>query len=371
MPIKEKATAILSAIYVLAAGVAKRGLYLKHWILVINVMIYKKAGVLELDKLRVIHLFEADFNLLVGLIFGRRTVHNAVNHQRLHPSQFGKKGGECMDAAISKVLHNVIATYTKTSLGQFESDAQACFDRIVMTFAMLCFFAYGCPSLLIQFWFAVLVQRHCHKINTAHGISDGSYVYSDASPIHGPGQGSRGGPASCVISTSVLLHAQDKLSYGVTFCDPAQIIQYLNRAAMFIDDNTSASNKFRKWLHSKPEAAEVVTLLQTDAQVWEQLLFTSGGLLKLRKCLYYIMHWDFDSEGCASLHSSANMVPTLQLTNGISLDPIPVTHFDCSKAHQYLGLWNSPSLSMTKNRAALSEQAKKMLTAFSRVAYQH
>jgi hypothetical protein len=192
-------------LYFNTAGVAERGLYLKRcsWILVINVMIYKKAGVLELDELWVIHLFEADFNLLVGLIFGRRTVHNAVNHQRLHPSQFGKKGGECMDAAISKVLHNVIATYTKTSLGQFESDAQACFDRIVMTFAMLCFFAYGCPSLLIQFWFAVL-QHHCHEINTAHGISDGPYVYSDASPIHGPGQGSRGGPASCVISTSVL-----------------------------------------------------------------------------------------------------------------------------------------------------------------------
>jgi hypothetical protein len=70
------------------------------------------------------------------------------------------------------------------------------------------------------------------------------------------------------------------------------------------------------------------------------------------------MHWDFDLEGRASLHSSANM-PPLQLTNGINLDPILVAHFDCSKAHQYLGLWNSPSLSMTANHAALSEQGKK------------
>jgi hypothetical protein len=110
-------------------------------------MIYKKAGVLALDELRAIHLFEADFNLLIGLIFGCRTIHNAVDHQRLHPSQFGKKSGECMDAAISKTLHNVLATYTKTPLGQFESDATACFDRIVMVFAMLCFFAYGCPMI--------------------------------------------------------------------------------------------------------------------------------------------------------------------------------------------------------------------------------
>jgi hypothetical protein len=36
---------------------------------VINVMIYKKPGVIELDKLRVIHLFKADFNLLIGICF--------------------------------------------------------------------------------------------------------------------------------------------------------------------------------------------------------------------------------------------------------------------------------------------------------------
>jgi hypothetical protein len=128
--VQEKATDVLHAIHAVAVSVAQRSLYLDQWIRVVNAMIYKKAGVLELDKLRVIHLFEADFNLLVTLIFGRRTVHNAVNHQKLHPSQFGKKGGECMDAAISKVLHNVIATYTKTPLGQFESDATACFELL-------------------------------------------------------------------------------------------------------------------------------------------------------------------------------------------------------------------------------------------------
>jgi hypothetical protein len=132
------------AIYEVTINVAQRGLYLDRWIHVMNAMIYKKAGVLELDEFRVIHLFEADFNLLVGLIFGRWTLYNVVDHYKLHPSQFGKKSGECMDAAISKVLHNVVATYTKTPLAQFESDATACFDRIVMMFAMLCFFVYGC-----------------------------------------------------------------------------------------------------------------------------------------------------------------------------------------------------------------------------------
>jgi hypothetical protein len=50
-----------------------------------------------------------------------------------------------MDAAISKIRHNVIATYSKTPMGQFESDDTACFDRIVMLFAMLCFSRMDAP----------------------------------------------------------------------------------------------------------------------------------------------------------------------------------------------------------------------------------
>jgi hypothetical protein len=36
-------------------------------------------GVIELDKLQVIHLFEADFNLLIRVYFGRRAMHHQVD----------------------------------------------------------------------------------------------------------------------------------------------------------------------------------------------------------------------------------------------------------------------------------------------------
>jgi hypothetical protein len=64
-PTQEKAAQILHLIHGLATIAATRGFYLHRWIQVINVMIYKKTGVIELDKLRVIHLFEADFNMLI------------------------------------------------------------------------------------------------------------------------------------------------------------------------------------------------------------------------------------------------------------------------------------------------------------------
>jgi hypothetical protein len=66
-----QAEAILRFIHGLASKAATAGFYLRRWTQVVNVMIYKKTGCYELDRLQVIHLFEADFNLLVGVFFGR------------------------------------------------------------------------------------------------------------------------------------------------------------------------------------------------------------------------------------------------------------------------------------------------------------
>jgi hypothetical protein len=54
--VQEHATEVLYAIYAAAVSVAQRGLYLDRWIHVVNAMIYKKPGVLELDELCVIQL---------------------------------------------------------------------------------------------------------------------------------------------------------------------------------------------------------------------------------------------------------------------------------------------------------------------------
>jgi hypothetical protein len=99
-----------------------------------------------------------------------------------------------------------------------------------------------CPACFIQFWVGVLTH-HCHQVKTAYGVLQGSYSYEDDSLIYGPGQGSRGGPGACVLSTSVLLQGQDRLARGITFCDPSQSHTYTNKAAMFIDNNTSATSQ--------------------------------------------------------------------------------------------------------------------------------
>jgi hypothetical protein len=148
--VKDQAEEILRLVHGLASVATAQGFFLRRWINVINVMIYKKPGCIELDHLRVIHLFEADFNIFVGVLFGRRAMRHSVSHNL---------GGECQDAALSKVLHNLLAFFTKTPLGQFESDATACFDRVVMAFALLCFSVMGAPPRPTHYGGAIIIQH--------------------------------------------------------------------------------------------------------------------------------------------------------------------------------------------------------------------
>jgi hypothetical protein len=109
-----------------------QGFTLDRWTCVINVMIYKQLGVHLVNRLRVIHLFEADCNFIIGTILGCRAIYSGVDNKTLHPSQWAQPGRQCSDVVVLRELTLAVAKLTKTSLASFENDASACYDRIVM-----------------------------------------------------------------------------------------------------------------------------------------------------------------------------------------------------------------------------------------------
>jgi hypothetical protein len=54
-------------------------------------MIEKKPVLFLLEKLQTIHLFEADYDWLLGLIFGRHMLHPAEEQNHLFDSQWGAR----------------------------------------------------------------------------------------------------------------------------------------------------------------------------------------------------------------------------------------------------------------------------------------
>jgi hypothetical protein len=92
-------------------------------------------------------------------------MYHQVGNQLLNPSQFSRPGGECPGASISKVLHNLTSSLTHTPMGQFESDAAACFDREVMKFVLACYHTTGAPLGPLKMWEQVFYNI-VHKVKT-------------------------------------------------------------------------------------------------------------------------------------------------------------------------------------------------------------
>jgi hypothetical protein len=154
-----------------------------------------------------------------------------------------------------------------------------------------------------------------------------------------------------------LIEGMDKLCHGISFTDPTQERHYKSTVSMCSDDASNATNSFLRWLHEPPSDAIVLSMLHHDAQTWESLLWTTGGLLNLLKCLFYIMSWEFDADGRPSLKSKMYLLSSLKLTSGANPDPQHVTQYDVSEAYRYLGDWIACNLQMTTVRSVLQETA--------------
>ena len=73
----------------------------KHWEKVTQTLIPKEPGTPRITRMRRITLVEADLNVCLSEIFGRRLMINAEKHGILHKARFGSRQGKM---AISTVL---------------------------------------------------------------------------------------------------------------------------------------------------------------------------------------------------------------------------------------------------------------------------
>ena len=102
--------------------------------------------------------------------------------------------------------------------------------------------------------------------------------------------------------------------------------------------------------------------MEEAAQYWEQLLDATGGKLELPKCFYYILRWNFNKEGEASLATKEEIPYEIKLTQSQSGEECTIEQKDCREAHKTLGSHVAPSLSSKKQYEIQRESAIKLST---------
>ena len=294
------------------------GVIPERWQKTVNLMLEKIPGRPFVNKIRIIHILEADMNAFFGQQWCRDLQVLAERHNLLGEEQWGsRKGRSAPEVALLKVLTYEVMHLTKTDGATFDNDAKSCFDRIVRNIMMLVSRKLGMTKEACKTFVRFLLGMRFYQ-HTEAGISE-EFFETFKNKLQGVGQGAKWSAIMWSQISPILMWLLEKKSGGLTFQDPLRRKTIRRSADGFVDDVTAWINCFDQ-IANDPHAQDheslpkLVKKMEEAAQYWEQLLNATGGKLELPKCFYYILHWNFNKEGEASLSKKEEIPHEIKLT---------------------------------------------------------
>ncbi|KAI2513961.1 hypothetical protein MHU86_345 [Fragilaria crotonensis] len=174
-----------------------RGIAIPRWCHATNVLIEKDPGRPRINRLRIIHLFEAE--------------RKAWELDILHPDQYGSVPTRtAIDPVMLTELTTDLCRVLKHDLARFDNDASACYDRIIVALGMLAARRCGMPENAIQAH-AEALEFMKYTVKTVYGVSGDNYHGTPFEPLFGTGQGSGASPAIWLTLVVILLNTLDRL----------------------------------------------------------------------------------------------------------------------------------------------------------------
>ena len=179
-------------------------------------MLQKDVGNPRIHRLRIIHIYEADYNLLLGVQW-RKAMHFAEDNRLLNEGLYGSRPGRAaQDPVLIETLQNEIYRSSMKSGITKDLDATACYDRILAWVANVCSRRMGVHKNVAAANCRTLEMARFH-LKTEFQVSDTFYQHSTEYPIHGTGQGSGNSPSLWCFIASTLFDAFAEKGHGASF----------------------------------------------------------------------------------------------------------------------------------------------------------
>lgn len=195
----------------------------ERWKVVHNFFIEKKPGLPLIDKLRVIHIYEADWNIVLKYFNSYQLVRQSVRHHNIEPEQSGGRPNRSyIDEATKTVLTYKICRNQQLIGGLIYNDAKECFDRIVTNLSNLSCRREGLPLPLAKLYASTLSQIK-YYLRHKGGISAQFNTHS-AKPFHGAGQGAGDSPARWCFISDNLIRAYKKNTPSTLIRSPISLL---------------------------------------------------------------------------------------------------------------------------------------------------
>ena len=171
----------------------ERGYSYKRWQMIVNSVLFKDPDNVKIHRTRIIHIYEADFNLMLGLKW-RHAMYQSEALNMLDDGQYvSRPGRNAIDPVMLEELQFEVSRLSRQMMIQTNYDAMACYDRIIPSLAMLVSQLFGIHPFVARSYVETLFRAAYH-IRTELGVSPTGYSHTDFWPIYGTGQGSGNSP---------------------------------------------------------------------------------------------------------------------------------------------------------------------------------
>jgi hypothetical protein len=261
----------------------------QRWQRAVGVVIYKQPGNINIERMRGIDLFAADYNMN-NKILGREMMSHAEQQGRVAPEQYGsRKAHSAVAHALNKQVAYSLVRVLRTPAAMCSNDAQGCYDRIVHSVASLSMQRVGVPTAPIASMFTTL-QRLQRFVRTAYGDSPEALDAAGVNPIaiQGVGQGNGAAPQVWALVSTVLLNMLRDAGFGARFVAPLSREMVFYAAFSFVDDTDLLVTDAERL-----RSAEMVAQAMQQALLqWEGALRASGGALEPLKSHWYLIDFE-------------------------------------------------------------------------------
>ena len=323
-----------------------------RWRQATNVMIMKKQGNTNVDKLRTLVLFECDFNHN-NKFLGRSFMHHMLDNGYLAEEQYSAPGRKCIDHVINRQLFFDNLRYQKTSGAMSAVDLKSCYDRVSHAPAFLAMSSFGVAQQPIQSMFQTIQHMRYHTF-TAHGLSKLSFGGKEqgykAAP-NGLGQGNGCAPTAWSVVSSKMFQVMHKRGASTQIMSPLTRSEIDVCGFAYVDDTDLIASS-----QNINDTSDATKKMQRTVNEWEAVSKTTGGALVPEKCWSWIVGFEWKNDSWTYSDTSSKHSITVKDENG---NVHPMTMLGASEAKEMLGVSLAPDGNATTQIKTVKDKMKK------------
>jgi hypothetical protein len=349
---KETATTALIIQNNLINLAIKHCLTYTRWKCIHNLFIEKQVGKPLLNKLRVIHIYEADWNI-IAKFFVSHKIHSVACKEgtTMCEQTGGRPGKSASHSATTAILTNDIVCLQKLTGARLYNDAAACFDRIIENISNATLLREGLHPKICKLHAQTLTSARYH-IKTNNGISANPNGDGLPEPFLGTGQGAADSMPRWALLSDLIIRMYNAKAKSIKIHSPLSRTEVLTLIKAFVDDTHSTM--------IGKSIDQIKEYLWHNATLWEKLLHTIGGKLEISKCKFYVYNWTPDEIGTPVLNNQLSF-GDISITESESKQKIKIMEIKTDETYKLLGVQNSPLKAAESNADMLEEKKNRLL----------